>query len=313
MHTARALCALGLLALLSACTASAQRADRRTSADPAEQSLRHGGRDRSYVVRAPRDVGATGTSLPVVLVLHGGGGSAANAERMTGFTALVERERILVVYPNGSSRLGPLRTWNAGHCCAYARDQDIDDVGFINALLDTLESRYPVDRARVYVTGMSNGAMMSHRLARELSHRIAAIAPVVGALFGDEPAPGGPVAMLAFNGTLDQLIPPDGGGNGRTVAGGFGGMRTRPYTEQGTYWARANGCTGAPTVTTQGVLVHTRYTCPAGRAVELQLVQDNGHAWPGGQTGTRRADGPSRSIDATTTMWAFFAAHPKRR
>lgn len=299
--------ALALLVLTNACSASAQRAARRGGAD--ERTLVHDGRERSYVVRAPRDLSSG--RVPVVLVLHGGGGSAANAERMSGFTALVERERVIVVYPNGSSRLGPLRTWNAGHCCAYARDQRIDDVGFIAALLDTLEATYPVDRARIYVTGMSNGAMMSHRLARELSHRIAAIAPVVGALFGDEPPPKGPVAMLAFNGARDALIPETGGGEGQAVAGGFGGQRTRPYGEQGAYWARANGCTGAPTESTRGALVHTRYACPNGRAVELYLVTDNGHAWPGGQAGTRRADPPSRAIDATTAMWAFFVANPK--
>lgn len=302
---------LALLVLSSACSASAQRGARRGGGDASgERTLTHSGRERSYVVRAPRALSPSGP-VPVVLVLHGGGGSAANAERMSGFTALVERERVLVVYPNGSSRLGPLRTWNAGHCCAYAREQQIDDVGFINALLDTLEATYPVDRARIYVTGMSNGAMMSHRLARELSHRIAAIAPVVGALFGDESMPAGPVAMLAFNGALDQLIPADGGGDGRAVAGGFGGMRTRPVAEQGDYWARANGCTGAPTVSTRDALVHTQYRCPNGRAVALYLVQDNGHAWPGGQAGTRRADVPSRAIDATAAMWTFFLANPK--
>lgn len=308
-----AVLAAALVLLSGACSASAQRTARRGDSGAGERTLTHGGRERSYVVRAPRALSAGSSALPVVLVLHGGGGSAANAERMSGFTDLVERERVLVVYPNGTSRLGPLRTWNAGHCCAYAREQQVDDVGFINALLDTLEATYPVDRARVFVTGMSNGAMMSHRLARELSPRIAAIAPVVGAVFGDEAPSNGPVAMLAFNGALDALIPPDGGGDGRTVAGGFGGMRTRPYTDQGEYWARANRCTGSPTVITRGALVHTRYTCPAGRAVELYLVQDNGHAWPGGQAGTRRADAPSRSIDATAAMWAFFQANPKPR
>jgi polyhydroxybutyrate depolymerase len=313
MGRARSLWLTALLVLTSACAAAAQRADRAAGGGAGEQTLQHGRRERSYVVRAPRGTVRTGAPLPVVLVLHGGGGSAANAERMSGFTALVERERVLVVYPNGSSRLGPLRTWNAGHCCAYARDQQIDDVGFMAALLDTLAAQYPVDPARVYVTGMSNGAMMSHRLARELSDRIAAIAPVVGALFGDEPTPAGPVAMLAFNGARDALIPPDGGGTGRDVAGGFGGMQTRPYAEQGAYWARANGCTGAPVVTTSGALVRTRYSCPNGRAVELYLVQDNGHAWPGGQPGTRRGDRPSQAIDATAAMWTFFKANPKLR
>jgi polyhydroxybutyrate depolymerase len=247
----------------------------------------------------------------VVVVLHGGGGSAENAERMTGFTRLVERERILVVYPDGTSRRGPLRTWNAGHCCAYALEAKVDDVGFLVAMLDAIAARYPVDPARVYMTGMSNGAMMSHRFARERPDRVAAIAPVVGALFGDEaPAPG-PVAMLAFNGAKDELIPPQGGGTGRGAIG-FDDMATRPVAEQGTYWAAVNGCERTPTTSRQGVIQHTVYRCPQGRAVELYLLDDNGHAWPGGQRGNLRADGPSRSMDATEVMWTFFKTHPKR-
>jgi len=190
-------------------------------------------------------------------------------------------------------------------------ESQVDDVGFLIAMLDTIAAAYPVDAKRVFATGMSNGAMMSHRLARERADRIAAIAPVVGALFGDEPPATGPVAMLAFNGGRDELIPPDGGGTGRGRIG-FDDMATQPVRTQGTYWARANGCDTEPSTTRDGVLVHTRYACPDGRDVELYLVEDNGHAWPGGQRGTTRADGPSRAIDATAVMWEFFRTHPKR-
>lgn len=275
-----------------------------------EHTLVHAGRPRTYTVRVPRSL-RPGERLPVVVVLHGGGGRAVNAERMTGFTRLVERERLLVVYPDGTSRRGPLRTWNAGHCCAYAMEQDVDDVGFLVAMLDAIAARYPVDPTRVFMTGMSNGAMMSHRFARERPDRVAAIAPVVGALFGDEAPARGPVAMLAFNGAQDSLIPAEGGGTGRGAIG-FDGHATRPVATQGTYWAAANGCDGSPTTTRRGVVVHTRYRCPDGRSVELYLIDDNGHAWPGGQRGSVRADEPSRALDATERMWAFFAAQPAR-
>jgi polyhydroxybutyrate depolymerase len=116
--------------------------------------------------------------------------------------------------------------------------------------------------------------------------------------------------MLAFNGALDSLIPPAGGGEGRGGRG-FDGMRTTPVADQGTYWARANGCGSTPQVSERGVLRHLRWPCPPGRSVELYLVADNGHAWPGGQRGTPFADVPSRAIDATEAMWAFFRAHPR--
>jgi polyhydroxybutyrate depolymerase len=252
--------------------------------------------------------------LPVVVVLHGGGGNAENAEKMTGFTALVERERVIVVYPEGTSKRARVKllTWNAGHCCGFAMESRVDDVGFIAAMLDAVASAYPVDLDRIYVTGMSNGAMMTHRLGRELSPRIAAIAPVVGALFGDEPPAKSPVAALMINGLLDKSVPAQGGPTGGRSSSAWDGTPTRPNLEQGTYWARANGCDITPRLSESGTVITWRYACPAGRAVEVLQLRDNGHAWPGGERGSRLGDKPSTAIDATEVMWAFFRAHPRR-
>jgi len=273
-----------------------------------KQSFVHNGVARSYVVRAPRGLTRGDAAVPVVLVLHGGGGNAANAEKMTGFTELVERERIIVVYPEGTARRPrvPLLTWNAGHCCGHAMERQVNDVGFISALLDTLSAHYPVDPTRVYATGMSNGAMMSHRLGRELSPRLAAIAPVVGALFGDEPAPASPVSAIMINGLMDKSIPAQGGPTGGRSATRWDGTPTAPNIAQGTFWARANGCAPTPTRQEQGAVIRWRYGCPAGRRVELHQLKDNGHAWPGGQRGSRLGDRPSASMDATEVIWAFF-------
>ncbi len=277
-----------------------------------ERTLIHGGRTRSYVVRAPR--GATRASAPmaVVIVLHGGGGNAANAEQMAGFTRLVERERIIVVYPNGTGRRRDrLLTWNATHCCGPAMEGKVDDVGFIDALLDALRASYAVDDRRIYVTGMSNGAMMTHRIGRELSHRIAAIAPVVGAVFGDEVPATSPVAAVIFNGLKDESVPAQGGRGNGIGQRAWDGVPPRPNLDQGTYWSGVNGCAAAPRMTEEDRVIHWTWTCPAGRAVELYQLRDNGHAWPGGRAGSRRGDKPSTSVDATEVMWAFFKAHPK--
>ncbi|MDP1890524.1 MAG: PHB depolymerase family esterase [Gemmatimonadaceae bacterium] len=282
------------------------------AASAQQQSLTHGGMERTYVVRAPRNITRASTPLPVVVVLHGGGGNAANAEQMTGFTRLVERERIFVVYPNGTGRLkNRLLTWNAVHCCGSAMESRVDDVGFIGAMLDALIAQYPVDQRRIYVTGMSNGAMMSHRAGRELPHRIAAIAPVVGAVFGDETPAASPVSAIIFNGLKDTSVPPQGGlsdGAGRRA---WDGTPARPNLDQGGYWARVNSCGSAPTLAERGLVLHWTYQCPAGRAVELYQLKDNGHAWPGGRPGSRRGDRPSTALDATEVMWNFFKAHPR--
>jgi polyhydroxybutyrate depolymerase len=250
--------------------------------------------------------------LPLVLVLHGGGGNAANAEDMTGFTGKARKEGFIVVYPEGSSRFrGKLLTWNAGHCCAYAMQKRVDDVGFINALLDRMLKDYPVDARRIYATGMSNGAMMSHRLGRELAHRFAAIAPVVGAVFGDEPLPASPVAALIINGMLDKSVPWQGGAPGGRFTESWDGTPARPALAQAEFWARANGCSVSPDVQDKPMLVWSRYRCPAGKSVEAWLIKDNGHAWPGGQAGSRRGDTPSSSFEATDVIWDFFKANPK--
>lgn len=301
-----------ILLSVAAC-AGAQGARRAASAGSApRQSIVHGGVARQFVVRVPRGLSATSAPVPLVVVLHGGGGHAENAELMTGFTALVERERIIVVYPDGSGRFRDrLLTWNAGHCCGFAMERAVDDVGFIAALLDTLAARYPVDPRRIYATGMSNGAMMSHRLGRELAHRFAAIAPVVGALFGDEPPARGPVSLLAINGLLDKSVPAAGGPTGGRSAREWDGTPTRPNLFQGEYWARANGCALEPAREERGALVRWRHACPEGRGVEVLQVRDNGHAWPGGQRGSRLGDAPSTALDATAAIWAFFKAHPR--
>lgn len=278
-----------------------------------QRALEHAGRTRTYVVRAPRGVTRESAPLPLVVVLHGGGGNAANAESMTGFTRLVERERIIVVYPNGSGRFKTkLLTWNAGHCCGDAMKERRDDVGFLGAMLDAVMAAYPVDPRRIYFTGMSNGAMMSHRVGRELAHRVAAIGPVVGAVFGDEPPAPSPVAAIIFNGLKDENVPAQGGlgsGIGRRA---WDGTPARPNLDQGNYWAGVNGCTGAPRASDDGRIVRWTWSCPPGRGVELLQLKDNGHAWPGGRAGSRRGDTPSTSLDATEMMWTFFKAHPKR-
>ena len=124
---------------------------------------------------------------------------------------------------------------------AYAMTNDVNDVAFINALIDTISARYPIESRRIYVTEMSNGAMMSHRVSRELSRRVAAIAPVVGAVFGDEPTAASPVSAIMIDGLKDTSVPPEGG-----PPGGIGrsqwSANPRPNLEQGAYWARVDRC-----------------------------------------------------------------------
>ena len=301
--------ALGLLASLGF---AAYAAERDGSVTGPRQTLIHDGIAREYIVRAPRDLTQGHAQLPLVVVLHGGGGNAAVAESMTGFTRKAAEEGFIVVYPEGTSRFrDKLLTWNAGHCCGYAIHKRVDDVGFIDALIYKLIAAYPIDRKRIYATGMSNGGMMVHRLGIELSNRFAAIAPVVATLFGDEKTPAYPVSAIMLNGELDKSVPNQGGAPGGRFPDAWDGTPTRPALEQATFWAHANACTNTPDKRDEDAFIRWQYHCPAGRSVELYLVKDNGHAWPGGQSGSRRGDEPSTALNATDVIWTFFKSHAK--
>ena len=298
-----------LIALLIATSLVAVDAQRGggSARDTGEQSLVHGGRTRTYLVHDFARI----TPAPVVIALHGGGGNADNAVTMTGFDRLAERDGFIAVYPNGTARRDrrTLLTWNAGHCCAAAMEQRTDDVGFIGALIDRLVASGRADPSRIYVTGMSNGGMMAHRLGRELSTMIAAIAPVVGAVFGDEPAPLAPMPAFVVVGADDTVVP--GAGGSLQLRGLLGNRAAAdrdvaPAAAQADYWARHNGCVDPERTTTPAASTVSYTRCASGAPVIFHTVTGNGHAWPGGRAGRRGAAEPTRSFDASEAMWTFF-------
>jgi polyhydroxybutyrate depolymerase len=267
------------------------------------RSLAIDGDTRRYYVHLPpgwrRDHPA-----PLVLVFHAGGGRARDIAPHTGFSRLADQEGFVVVYPQG------LRgRWNDGRGFATATH---DDVGFVRALLDTLERELGVDSKRVYATGISNGAMFAYRLACDLPGTFAAVAPVAGALPA-ELAPGCahavPVSVVAFQGTADPLMPYLGGGAGQ--------RRVLSAERSLGVWAALARCTGTPVTTDEpdrvadGTRVrHTTWLgCREGRAVELYTIEGGGHTWPGGPEAGRRVGRVTREIDATHVIWEFFAGH----
>ncbi|MBA4118017.1 MAG: polyhydroxybutyrate depolymerase [Candidatus Puniceispirillum sp.] len=271
------------------------------------------GRTRTYTIDKP-SVSDPKRLMPVIIMLHGGGGDDDTAKTMTGLSDAALPKGFMVVYPNGTGkfeRIKKLKTWNAGHCCGYAMDSAVDDVGFIDMLIDQLISKEGADPARIFVTGMSNGAMLTHRVGARLCHKIAAIAPVVGGLFGDEKVPKCATSVLTINGALDYSVPLEGGLSQGRAASAWDGTPLKAASYQGAFWAKANGCDPVPDKSDQKDVSVTHYRCPKGIDVIRYVVAQGGHAWPGGRKGSSRGDTPTQTLDATQLIIQFFEEHPR--
>ncbi|MDI6695231.1 MAG: PHB depolymerase family esterase [Anaerolineales bacterium] len=274
------------------------------------RTLTHDGRERSYILYVPASLDG-GQPLPLVFVFHGGSGNAQNAVHMTEFNQVADQNGFLAVYPNGTGRLGSdkLLTWNGGDCCAYAQENNVDDVGFVRAIVADLQTLTAIDPKRIYATGMSNGGILSHRLGCEAADLFAAIAPVAGTLNFSPCNASQPVSVLMFHGTADQHLPYDGGVGSESLVG----VDFASVQETVDLWTTFNGCNPQPQTDSFADIQHRVWSgCWEGTAVELYTILGGGHAWPGGNSSGRAgADQPTQSISASQLIWEFFAAHPK--
>lgn len=279
---------------------------RSTLAQPAgetiDRSLDVLGTERTYRVHFPESAGEA-AGLPVLIVLHGGGGNGKQVEQSTGFSQLADREGFVAVYPNGSGRT-KLLTWNAHNCCAFAYETDVDDVGFIYALIDQLVADYQVDASRISVTGHSNGAMMTFRIACELSDKIAAAAPNAGALNTDTCAPSSPVPIIIMNGEADENVPVAGGSSVGVGIASQDERIDRPTSHAVDTWVAANGCSLAPVIEDTSVALISLWTpCSNGSVVEQVLIHDWTHRWPSTENGS--------PLDGATFIWDFVSQFSK--
>jgi len=268
-------------------------------------SISHEGLNRTYLLHLP--IGYTGNeSLPLVIAMHGGFGSANNLQDQSELSVKADAEQFIVVYPEGvESALLKIRTWNAGWCCGYASANAIDDVGFINSLLDSLIANYSIDVNRIYATGMSNGGFMSYRLACDLSDRIAAIAPVASSMSLSGCNPTRAVPVIHLHSYQDASIPYLGG-----AGSGVSNHYNPPQDSVLTAWANFNNCqTLHDTVTNTNEYTFIKYSnCDCNYEIHQYLSQDGGHSWPGGVK-TPIGDSVSQFIHATDLMWEFFQQH----
>jgi polyhydroxybutyrate depolymerase len=287
------------------------------------------GNPREYLVHVPA-VAEPGRKLPVVVNFHGGGSDAPTQKAYSQMDATADRHGFVAVYPQGvppAPGVQSLRTWNAGKCCGPAQRTDADDVGFTLAVLDDLARRTPVDRRRVYATGISNGGMMAYRLAVDASKRVAAMASVAGQVEVEKFAPSRPVAVMEFHSVDDPRALYEGG-LGPPFPGTAIQNRFDSVQEGIDRWVAYDGCRRQPKTgsieegqagTADAGETATRVTyapCKQGTEVVLWKLTGSGHVWPGtpidvSATPRGAVLGEStRLVDANELMWEFFAEHP---
>lgn len=281
---------------------------------------------RSAIVHVPASYDGT---KPAMLVLNFHGLLEPNSlqEQVSHMSQTSDERGFIVAYPAGLA-VGVGLSWNAGGCCGNPSD----DVGFIRDLVKALESTYCIDPKRVFATGLSNGAMMSYRLACEASDVFAAVAPVAGAVVVKPCAPARPVPILAFHGTGDTIVPFNGGTDGL-----YHVLNFPPVSYSIDLWRSLDSCPSSP-VPIDGSAApmprdstpdggpsaalfegstlasekgdsacHVWSGCRDGSEVELCTIVNGGHAWPGGAPLVGKT---STDIDASSTIIDFFDKHP---
>lgn len=277
------------------------------------------GMQRTYYIHFP-PAHESSSQIPLVLVLHGGGkGDGLTPAKYLGFTSLADSQGFVVAYPNGIDSY-----WRDGRGYTHRGESDtnVDDVGFFSQLIDHLVSENSVDPNRIYVTGMSNGGMMTLRLGCELSSKLAAIAPVVANIprnIINSCRPDRPLSVLVMNGTDDPLVPYNGG-YVRFFRRKMGEVVSTSETVS--FWVRHNGCNSNPTtqeLPDRNRRDHSRvevttYTNPKnGCEVILYSIQGGGHTMPGSDMPDRaRILGhKNEDIDGAKEIWEFFKRHTR--
>jgi polyhydroxybutyrate depolymerase len=282
-----------------------------------EIHLQHGGRDRMALVQVPKAIDAA-QPLPLVMALHGAGGGALHQADDANYGLITKSSEagFVAVFPNGISDAsnGLLATWNAGNCCARAREEKVDDVGFLRALAADVGTRLRIAPERVYAIGMSNGAMMAYRLACEAGDVFHGIMAVAGTDNTQRCAPRQPVPVLHIHAKDDPLVRFDGGPGDRAT---FGRQSTDFVAVPATIakWVKLDHAAPTPKRVLEVPGAHCeRYesTGTGSAVVQLCVTDSGGHSWPGG--GATRAGGepPSRAISANDLMWEFFSGTSKR-
>jgi polyhydroxybutyrate depolymerase len=277
---------------------------------------------RSYLVYLPPSYDGS-NPLPLVITLHGCPSNASDIVNRFKISDKAAQEGFIAVYPNGNKYIWKYffeykefckeLCWNGRFCCGDAFTYEVDDVGFIRALINKLQKTYAIDQNRIFIAGHSNGGIMAHLLGAELSDLVAASAPNSGTVGGKAdstsdyimpPAPEYPVSVVIFHGMKDNVFQYNGG-----KVFNFWYPDVLSVNDSISFWVENNKCDTTPDiyVSPNGNVTRLTYrNGDAGTEVICYLDKNGGHYWFG------ESSDPNKEMNTTDLMWEFFAAHPKQ-
>ena len=245
----------------------------------------------------------------VIFAYHGGGGSMEimSNDEIYGLQTLADQMKAIIVFPNGTSPLanGKIATWNAGKCCGLARDQRVDDVAFARKLALLIKQEFAIENPQYFSVGMSNGAMLSYRLACESSDIFQGIVAVAGSDVTRYCLPKNPVSILHIH-ARDDLNVLFWGGAGPEAADPSQITDFTAIPDVMNKWKTLNKCRDAWDKTREGRIFYQSVDrCQERSFVELILLPDGGHSWPGGNPPTNSSDLPSELLSANDEISNF--------
>jgi len=256
---------------------------------------------RALVVNAPTD----GSKRPVILALHGGQGSAEVMRNNSRFDSIARTNGVMVVYPEGTDFGEDRHAWNTGYLLRR-QVRDADDIAYFDTLIDKLIGEHGADPRRIYMTGASNGGMMTYVYAVKRPERLAAIAPVVASMFTFETKPAVPLPILIINGAKDEEVPLEGGFSRNPLVSRSQEAPYKPLEEVVKFWVEVNHSQPQPQVTTKGTVTTSTYAATGtGAATEFIVDSAGGHGWPGSRV-RRGGQKPITSFDGAERIWQFF-------
>lgn len=277
------------------------------------------GMERKSLLHVPTSYKRT-SPVPLLIMLHGMGGTALLSQRETGWSDKSDTEGFIVVYPE-ATRPDPLKppslrynpqAWNDGSGRFHAADQNIDDVAFIKSLIHNLADGYAIDPNRVFVTGFSNGASMTFRIGAELADQVAAIAPHSGSCWTENLSPARSISVCYLTGASDTLNPIEGGFPKLAFGGKDQGGRSKPpVMAMITKWAKAMDCHETQSSEKYESGFQTKRFGPGRDHAEVVYynIQGLGHHWAGGtsQAPEFLVGKNTTKLKATDVIWDFFA------